>query len=356
MRETAAGGRVARAGCHGLELGHLREIMDIVLNAVRPLRCLVLTLAVAALGCHAQTGAQAAGPEAGGKLSPELARRIEVMIRSQSEVPPEYAISISDRKKSDVPGYDQVTVSFSANGNTSRPSNFLVSTDGKTLAQFKKFDISEDPKNKVSSAGRPARGGPESAPVAVVVFDDLECPYCAKLNAALFPAVVERYKNQVHVVYRDFPLSQHPWAMRAAIDANCLAAASPAGYWNVVDYVHAHSGEIGGDERSVAKANSALDKLVEDEGGRQKVNAADLEACIKKQDDAKVKESMKEADALGVESTPALFINGEKVEGAIPMEYIYRVIDGALTAAGQTPPPAPVEPAAAPAPGTKPGS
>jgi len=318
------------------------------------LRSLVLTVAVAALGCHAQPPPQSAGPEAGAKLSPELARRVEVMIRSRSDIPLEYVISISDRKKSEVPGFDQITVSFTAKGNTSKPINFLLSADGKTLAQFNKFDISADPKGRVSAAGRPARGGPENAPVVIVGFDDLECPFCAKLHAEMFPAVLDRYKNQVRVVYLDFPLDQHPWAMRAAIDANCLAAASPAAYWNYVDYVHAHSSEIGGDERSVAKANSSLDKFAQEEGERQKVSASDLGACIQKQDDTKIKASIKQGEGLNVESTPALFINGEKVDGAQPMEYIYRIIDEALTAAGQTPPPAPAQPAAAPA--TKPGS
>jgi hypothetical protein len=40
----------------------------------------------------------------------------------------------------------------------------LLSTDGKTLAQFSKYDISKDPKLLVSG-GRPARGGPANAPV-----------------------------------------------------------------------------------------------------------------------------------------------------------------------------------------------
>ena len=64
-----------------------------------------------------------------------------------------------------------------------------------------------------------------------------------------------------------------------------------------------------------------------------------LDACIAKQDDTAVKASMKEGEALGVGATPALFINGEKLEGAEPVEYVYRMIDNALVAAGQTPPP-----------------
>jgi protein-disulfide isomerase len=328
-----------------------------VLKLLRaPVVTLTFALALGVLGCHAQTPPSSS---ATGKLSPELTRRVEVLIRSRSNVPPEYVFTVGSRSKSDVPGFDEILVSFTADGKTSKPMPFLLSTDGKTLAQFSKYDISKDPKELVSGAGRPSRGGPVNAPVLIVGFDDLECPYCAKLHQSLFPALTERYKNQVHIVYRDFPLDQHPWAMRAAIDTNCVGAQSPTGYWNLVDYIHAHAGELGGDEKSLAKANETLDTLSRDEGKRQKLNADSLNACIVKQDATAIKASIKDGEELGVNSTPALFINGEKVEGAQPMEAIYRMIDSALTAQGQTPPPPPPAPVQTPPqtpPAAKPGS
>jgi protein-disulfide isomerase len=319
---------------------------------VKPFRALIFAFTLAALGCHAQTPT-----EASGKLSPELARRVEVLIRSKSSVPANYDIHIGPRTKSDVPGFDEISVTFAADGKASKPVAFLLSTDGKTLAQFNKYDISKDPKLLVSGDGRPARGGPTNAPVLIVGFDDLECPYCATMHAQLFPAVTERYKNQIHIVYRDYPLDIHPWAMRAAIDTNCVGAQSPTGYWNLVDYIHAHAAEMGGEEKSLAKANDSLDSLARDEGKRQKLNADALNACIAKQDDTAIKASMKLGESLGVDATPALFINGEKVEGALPLEYVYRMIDNALIASGQTPPPpALVQPQPQSPPATKPGN
>jgi protein-disulfide isomerase len=315
----------------------------------------MFTLVLTTLGCRAQIPAQSTA-----KLSPELARRVEVLIRSRSNVPADYVIQVGPRSKSEVPGFDEIVVTFTSDGKGSKPITFLLSNDGKTLAQFSKFDISKDPKELVSAMGRPSRGGPANAPVLIVGFDDLECPYCAKMHEQLFPALTERYKNQVHIVYRDFPLDQHPWAMRAAVDVNCIAAQSPTGYWNMVDYIHAHAGELGGQEKSIAKANEMLDVLARDEGKRQNVNAEALNACLAKQDDSAIKASVKEGEALGVDSTPALFINGEKVEGAQPIEYVYRMIDNALTASGQTPPPpppaAPISTPPQPPPATKPGN
>ncbi|MEO6805713.1 MAG: thioredoxin domain-containing protein [Edaphobacter sp.] len=323
-------------------------------TVVKSFRSLIFAFTLAAIGCHAQTPTDASG-----KLSPDLARRVEVLIRSKSSIPPDYDIQIGSRAKSEVPGFDAISVTFTADGKTSKPLTFLLSTDGKTLAQFNKYDISKDPKLLVSGDGRPSRGGPANAPVLIVGFDDLECPYCAKMHEQLFPALTERYKDQVHIVYRDFPLDQHPWAMRAAIDANCLATQSPAGYWNLVDYIHAHAGEMGGADKSLAKANDTLDSLTRDEGKRQKLNTDTLNGCITKQDDTAIKESIKLGESLGVDSTPALFINGEKIEGALPLEYVYRMIDNALIASGQTPPPPPPAPIQAQPqtpPATKPGN
>ncbi len=336
-----------------------------MLNRLKPLWAAGFALSIGALGCHAQPPAQAspasasAGSQAvqvGVKLSPELARRIEVMIRSKSDVPTEYNITIGVPAKSDISGFDLIDVSFAPDGKPLKTAPFLLSIDGKTLAQLNRFDISQDPAAKVSAAGRPSRGGPANAPVTIVGFDDLECPFCAIMNATLFPAITNRYKDQVRIVYRDFPLEDlHPWAKRAAIDANCLAASSTTGYWNFVDYVHAHAAEIAGTEKSVEKADKNLDQIALDEGKRQKVDQPKLTACVLKQDASGVNASILqgEADPLRLNQAPVLFINGEKIEGIKPIEVIYRIIDEALIAAGQTPPP-PAIPSVIPA--AKPGS
>jgi protein-disulfide isomerase len=222
-----------------------------------------------------------------------------------------------------------------------------------------KYDLTPDPRAYVSAAGRPARGGPENAPVLIVGFDDLECPFCARLHATIFPAIEQRYGNNVRIVYRDYPIEQHPWAMRGAVDVNCLAAQSPTGYWNAVDYIHAHETEIGtptGDgpkDKSLAVANEQLDKLTRQQGEFQKVDMTKLNACIAKQDTTEMEKSRQLGTALNVDSTPTLFINGDKIDGAVPIEFIFKVIDNALLAEGKTPPPPYAPPTPTPAPAGK---
>jgi protein-disulfide isomerase len=279
-----------------------------------------------AVGCKAQTPAD-------GSTDPVLNRHIEVMVRSQFNVPQTVTVAIGARKPSQIAGFDTLPVTLS-HGANSQQIDFLISTDGKTLARLEKFDLVNDPVFSISVAGRPIRGNP-AAKVTVINFDDLECGYCARLHEELFPATLEHYKDKVRFVYKDFPLNEiHPWAMRAAVDANCLGAQSSDVYWAYVDYLHSHGQEINGENRDVPRSFATLDRIARQEATVGKLDTAKLDSCIAKQDETQVRASSKEAVALGVESTPNVFVNGERFDGALPKEQVWAVIDRALRAAG----------------------
>lgn len=292
----------------------------------------LLTLALA-VGCKAQPTAQSS-------LDPKLSRSIEVMVRSQFGVPQDYDVHVGARTPSKVAGYDTVPVTLSR-GSKSTVVEFLLSTDGKTLAKLDTFDLDHNPAMNIDVSGRPIRGNP-NAKVTVINFDDLECPYCARMHQSLFPSTLERYKDQVRFIYKDDPLTElHPWAMHAAVDANCIAAQSPDTYWVYVDYLHSHAAEISGPDRNLAKSSEALDRIARQEGTLAKLDGSKLDACIAKQDETQVRASAHEAETLGVDGTPALFIEGERINGAVPEEQVWMVIDRALRAAGEEPPPLP---------------
>ena len=291
--------------------------------------CLLLAIA----GCKAQTPNDA-----------QLDRRIEVQVRSQFNIPSNVDVKLGTRSKSDVPGYDKLPVMLSQGAHTSTVE-FLISQDGKTLARFEKFDISKDPSDIVSVANRPERGA-AGAKVIIVNFDDLECPYCAQMHHELFPATLDHYKGLVKIVYKDYPLVElHPWALHAAIDANCLAEQNQNAYWTYVDYLHTHGQDVTGPDRDVAKSSATLDKLARDEGERDKLDTTKLNACVNKQDASTVQTYMKEGDKLGVTGTPTLFVNGERLEGWKPQDQLWEAIDRALKAEGVQPPPAEAAPA-----------
>jgi protein-disulfide isomerase len=314
---------------------------------VRAIASFALVAALFADGCRAQVPPPGSSP----RLSPELSRRVALTIRTKAALPFNYEVKVGDLKPSTIAGYDEVSVFLGEAGKPLHPMNFLLSKDGKTLAQMNTFDVGKDPRTLTTDAGRPARGGPEKSPVSIVVYDDLECPFCAKMHAQMFPAILNRYGNKVRIAYKDFPLTQiHPWATHAAVDADCLAEQNAPAYWNFVDYLHLHLDEIGLDteipaspgkekQKSLPTAFKQIDSETLAEGAKQNVDKKRLSACVERQDETAVRASQKEGDALSVTGVPALFINGEMITGAVPIEFVYRAVDDALLAQGITPPP-----------------
>jgi len=280
-----------------------------------------------------------------------LNRKIEVMIRTELSVPPEYQMSIGPKQKSDLAGYDTIAVTFALPNHPDRNQtvDFLLSKDGNTLARLSKWNIGPDPAAMLPTDGRPVRGD-VGAKVTIVNFDDLECPFCARMNAEFFPETLDRYKGLVKFVYLDYPLVEmHPWAMHAAVDANCLAAQNQAAYWDYVDYVHTHGQDVSGPDNDPAKAGVNLDKLARQQGEQQHVDSGKLDACLAKQDESKVQAEMKEGDKLGVNATPTFFVNGERWAGQLEVHQLWIMIDRALRAEGITPPSGSASPVSQPA-------
>ena len=170
---------------------------------------------LAVIGCSAQSPT-AATPAA-------LDRRIQNQIRSQLGVPPNVDITLGQRKASDISGYDTLPVTLSS-GERKMNIELLVSQDNKTLARLEKFSLTDDVMAKIDLAGRPVRGNP-NAKVTILNYDDFQCPFCARMHETLMKDILKIYGENVRIIYKDYPLiTIHPWAMHAAINANCLNA------------------------------------------------------------------------------------------------------------------------------------
>jgi len=278
-------------------------------------------LLVVCLGCAAQS------------VSPELAQKIERQIRSYYKVPAELKVLVgTPSPNADFPGYDSMVVTIDG-GEKKQDLKFLISKDRSAMMRVVKFDLNKDPyadtMSKINVTGRPTRGA-KASKVVVVNFDDFECPFCSRMHQELFPEILKEYGDRITFVYKDYPLVEiHPWATHAAVDANCLAAQNVDAYWDFADYIHANQREVNNEKTPTARFD-ALDKLATLQGQKHNVDDAKLQSCIKAQDDSGVKTSMKEAEAIGVEATPTLFINGEKIDGAVPPGELRTALDRAL--------------------------
>jgi len=203
--------------------------------------------------------------------------------------------------------------------------------------------------SKIDLTGRPSRGA-KSAKVLVVNYDDFECPFCSRMHQTLFPEILKEYGDRVTFIYKDYPLAEiHPWAIHAAVDANCLAVQSTDAYWDFADYVHANKREVDVEKTPQARFD-AIDKMTILQGQKHNLDTVKLASCVKAQNEDAVKASMKEGDGIGVSATPTLYINGEKIDGAVPVGEVRAALDRALRDAGQ---PVPQHLPSAPAPASK---
>ena len=290
----------------------------------------LLLLLLVCLGCVAQSA------------PPDVARKIEHQVRSFYTIPVEVKVTVGAISPStEIPGYDAVSVTIGGGDSKQKDYKFLLSKDRATLLRLTKFDLTKDPfvelMSKIDVNGRPTRGA-KSAKVVVVNFDDFECPYCSSMHQTLFPEIFSEYGDRVTFIYKDDPLAEiHPWAVHAAVDANCLAAQSGDAFWDFADYIHANKREVDA-EKTPAARFAAVDKITMLQGQKHNLDAAKLQSCVKAQNEAAVRASMKEAEGLGVNGTPALFINGQKIDGAVPIAEVRAALDAALRDAGESVP------------------
>lgn len=168
-------------------------------------------------------------------------------------------------------------------------------------------------------AEAPAKGA--AAPlVTIVEYSDFECPICGGF-ATILDEVVHSYPDDVRIVFQQFPLSMHPGAEPAARAS--IAAQAQGRFWAMHDRLFA--------ARHVADSD-ALVELAGDLGLDTTRFAADLAAPATA---ARVEAEQANGRKLGVRSTPNFFINGRRVEGALPPERLQKLIDDERSAAQQ---------------------
>jgi protein-disulfide isomerase len=166
----------------------------------------------------------------------------------------------------------------------------------------------------VDSAGFPARG-PAGAAVTVVVFSDFQCPYCSRLKPTL-EQLLANYPSQVRLVFRQFPLSFHAQAQKAAEASLC--ANDQGKFWEMHDAMFADQSALAVDTLKAKAAQLGM-------------NAQAFGGCLDSGEKAgRVKADLEAGTAAGVSGTPAMFLNGRFVNGAVPLEDIAKVVDDEL--------------------------
>ncbi len=165
---------------------------------------------------------------------------------------------------------------------------------------------------KVDPAGGPVRGA-EAAPVTIVEWSDFECPYCKSVLPTL-ERVLEDYADQVRLVFRHFPLRAiHPNAQAAAEAGVC--AQDLGAFWELHDLMFDEQDSLTPDD-------------LKDKAARAGLDAAAFAACLEREGLAdRVNADRRAGIEVGVNGTPALFVNGRPLAGAVAYERLAEVIE-----------------------------
>ncbi|HCC83685.1 TPA: hypothetical protein DEP96_02445 [Candidatus Uhrbacteria bacterium] len=162
------------------------------------------------------------------------------------------------------------------------------------------------------------RGDLKKAKVVMIEYSDYECPFCGRHNPTM-QQLSEKYGDDVAWVLRHFPLSFHPEAMPAANAAEC--ASEQGKFWEFTDIMYANQDSL----------SSEYYAKVADQLGLKR---SQFDDCVK----TKKYQSVIDADAAtgrtaGVSGTPATFVDGQLISGAVPIDTFTQLIDAAIAKA-----------------------
>ena len=174
----------------------------------------------------------------------------------------------------------------------------------------------EAPRTNIDVAATDPSIGNPKAPVTIVEFSDFQCPFCRRAAPTL-KQIREKYGDKVRVVWKDFPLTQiHPQAFTAAEAGRC--AQEQGKFWEYHDQLFGNQQALQPDDLKKYAATAGMD-------------AAKFGDCLDSQKYAeRVRDGVAAGTRLGVNSTPTLYVNGRRVEGAQPYEVFAGIIDEEL--------------------------
>jgi protein-disulfide isomerase len=155
----------------------------------------------------------------------------------------------------------------------------------------------ESPAFSIATDDQPAKGNPKAV-VTIVEFTDFECPSCAKQHPVV-ERIVNEFKDQVRLVVRDFPLSQHANARKAAEAAE--AAREQGKYWEYAAVLFRNQSALGADKLRQYATDLGLDR-------------AKFDASLDSGKFAeKIQRDVFDGRKLGINGTPTLYVNGKRV-------------------------------------------
>ncbi len=157
--------------------------------------------------------------------------------------------------------------------------------------------------------------GSTDAPVTMIVFSDFECPFCARAYET-FLEVEETYGDSLQIYFKNYPLSFHQYAQKAAEAGEC--ASDQGMFWEMHDIMFENADALTVDDLKAYAEELGLDTET-------------FNTCLDSDEKAaEVEADMNDGMALGITGTPTFVINGEMLVGALPYDTFADAIESAL--------------------------
>lgn len=194
---------------------------------------------------------------------------------------------------------------------TMDPGTYALSRAGATESALASLVAQAKGSGTLATDDDPSLGGSEAS-VTIVEFADFGCPY-SKAESLVVRALAQQFPNDVRVIFRDYPLEDlHPGAELAAAAGTCADA--QRSFWEFHDKMFA----------APAITEDAVLGIADELG-------LDVDEFVRCSNDPATTEEFEQdlADgyAAGVAGTPTFFVNGEKIEGAVPYELLKKIIE-----------------------------
>ena len=224
------------------------------------------------------------------------------------------AYTISLKNKLDAVASEEITKS---EGKTSGTLKEIQPSEQETLPNQPSRQQPSTAKTSISVDDDPTKGS-ESAPVTIIEFSEYQCPFCKRFFDQTLPLIEENYikTGKVKYVFRDFPLSFHEYAPKAAEAAEC--ADEQDKFWEYHDKLFENQNALG--------IESLKQYAIE-----LNLNTVKFDSCLDSGIMAsEVQKDFSDGSEYGVSGTPTLFINGVKVVGAQPYSVFEEIIEQEL--------------------------
>jgi protein-disulfide isomerase len=281
--------------------------------ALLALSLVVMTIASAVTSASAQNLPPAAPKAAPAAIPPDPARdaATKVYLQKHFKIPDPDMIMLGPVIQTPIPSLfgREVVITFAVGQKAT--SALFFDKDGTKMIIGQYIDTSAEPWGRVNlhaiHLGDSATMGPADAPVTIVEFADFECPYCARGFSEIETLTNTTYKDKVKVIFKNYPLNIHPWAVKAAAAAECARMQNPNAFWDFARYFYSNQGSI---------TAQNLQEKVDKEATTLKLDAPSLKVCMSsKQASDRVKQDQADGNSVHVSSTPTFFINGIPLVG-----------------------------------------